>query len=796
MQFGQSTIDVVLNEGQQPAKLTTDSSGNTVLVGPDGAVVRALTDPEMPVLMLGGDHPYLQWYGTTGSNGMAQMYKDRGIKPYIAINTGNHNTYLEDPTDFMSWSQIAAMSNVADLIAHGHRHPQAWDLVNTGITVRYTGPAATATVTITSTTISGATAGAVEDFSFDMTTAPYDTLAEVVAAIDALPNWTCTMAGELAGTEASTNLLIRAATDAKTANLNLCAGGGIKITNEGTTYRRLSVGHAGGSAISIYADGVRVYYGTYSGKTLTDLVTAINALGNGITANLTNDTAAGDVNYCSGSESALCLTGGWSGSKPVPDDGLYVAAGLSHWYMVERQMKQCVDTAAANGVTFRHFAQSGGSFYANEPAGHSAFKLFRGNKKSGSSISPNAFLRQGNFIHHQATTYSGATPVYTAGGARLAALLAAIKDSPGYCVNLLTHQLVVDGTSGYSLPTSHPTNGDQIEADWVTFLDNVKTAQDAGQLVTLSQADYQRSVPVNLAALNNLLFNPKLKNSGESLRPAASDPGLIVPGWRLGAMSTTTSSVTIDADGFMTAVVTSGAPTPLQQVVSLPPGTYEFTAQVTSLAYTSGEGINLQVLGSSPDQFAFLSENPVPGQTSFLTCGALRGPGELKIRFSITPPRPSPAQVRGKTAQTYNLSTNKNIKININNIGATGDIDCSAGAAVNTAVTAKEVAAAINTAMAASSYSAEYHNIASAVAGKVVITNPYVGTDRTHNVSVLDGSTASAATAIFGGVCEAIPLHADNSMLSSLPITVGVSTNLVGTVKIGAFNLRKVGGAA
>jgi len=36
MQFGQSTINVVLNEGQLPAKLSTDASGNTVLDGEGG----------------------------------------------------------------------------------------------------------------------------------------------------------------------------------------------------------------------------------------------------------------------------------------------------------------------------------------------------------------------------------------------------------------------------------------------------------------------------------------------------------------------------------------------------------------------------------------------------------------------------------------------------------------------------------------------------------------------------------------------------------------------------------------
>ena len=47
-QFGQQTIDVVLNEGQMPAKLSTDSNGNTVLVGPDGPYYQAKLSGETP----------------------------------------------------------------------------------------------------------------------------------------------------------------------------------------------------------------------------------------------------------------------------------------------------------------------------------------------------------------------------------------------------------------------------------------------------------------------------------------------------------------------------------------------------------------------------------------------------------------------------------------------------------------------------------------------------------------------------------------------------------------------------
>lgn len=39
MQFGQSAINVVLNEGQLPAMLATDTNGNTVLVGADGEAI-------------------------------------------------------------------------------------------------------------------------------------------------------------------------------------------------------------------------------------------------------------------------------------------------------------------------------------------------------------------------------------------------------------------------------------------------------------------------------------------------------------------------------------------------------------------------------------------------------------------------------------------------------------------------------------------------------------------------------------------------------------------------------------
>lgn len=42
-------------------------------------------DAEKSVLVIGGDHPYTQWWGNDGRDGLYQMHEDLDIKPYIAI---------------------------------------------------------------------------------------------------------------------------------------------------------------------------------------------------------------------------------------------------------------------------------------------------------------------------------------------------------------------------------------------------------------------------------------------------------------------------------------------------------------------------------------------------------------------------------------------------------------------------------------------------------------------------------------------------------------------------------------
>lgn len=79
MQFGQSAINVVLNEGQLPAKLSTDASGNTVLVGEGGNIRFAETN------LVGYDTVTppedLDWLSLRSSNEWADLLIDSPYSP-------------------------------------------------------------------------------------------------------------------------------------------------------------------------------------------------------------------------------------------------------------------------------------------------------------------------------------------------------------------------------------------------------------------------------------------------------------------------------------------------------------------------------------------------------------------------------------------------------------------------------------------------------------------------------------------------------------------------------------------
>lgn len=102
MQFGQSAINVVLNEGQLPAKLSTDASGNTVLVGADGVIDapfqlasftptnRALLEAQAPAFNWGGTISASDWSISSGSPTVTTEI--RNGRPCLKIVTGAGTT--------------------------------------------------------------------------------------------------------------------------------------------------------------------------------------------------------------------------------------------------------------------------------------------------------------------------------------------------------------------------------------------------------------------------------------------------------------------------------------------------------------------------------------------------------------------------------------------------------------------------------------------------------------------------------------------------------------------------------
>ena len=152
--------------------------------------------------------------------------------------------------------------------------------------------------------------------------------------------------------------------------------------------------------------------------------------------------------------------------------------------------------------------------------------------------------------------------------------------------------------------------------------------------------------------------------------------------------------------------------------------------------------------------------------------------------------------MRAQTAPaTFDLSVNKNIKINVLSVGTTADIDCSGGTPA--ATTAKEIAAKINAAIVADANYAtkvEYHNIATVVNGYLTITAPYIGTDQASSVSVTAGSSASAVAAIFGNATvDGRAQFMGPQTSEQWTMRIALRAAYQGTIAVSNFNLREVG---
>jgi len=87
------------------------------------------------------------------------------------------------------------------------------------IKITYVGAEVTATAEVKANTLELAAPALTVTYNINIAAAAYDTLTELVAYIDGLADWTCTLGDQFDGTEASASLTIVAATDVLTAGV-------------------------------------------------------------------------------------------------------------------------------------------------------------------------------------------------------------------------------------------------------------------------------------------------------------------------------------------------------------------------------------------------------------------------------------------------------------------------------------------------------------------------------------------------------------------------------------------------
>lgn len=752
---------------------------------------------KLPTIVIGGDHPYKQWYGTNGKNGMAAMYLDNGIRPYIAINVDAVDG--PDSPDMMTWKECQQLQAMGvEFVSHGQWHVDKWSRINTGLRIEYIGGNASATVQITTTQLIATSAAPSAD-SVTVTFATDNTLAKVKTALEANGKWRVTLDAILVGDEPSTNLFaMNAARNVLTPATNqyFCAGGGIELTYSGRSYRNVFVRRTSTGSFTIFADGVTKYNLALGTTSIATLVTAINAIAGGAFSAKPCDNGRTETSskpsYLIGDELATnlkTLTHLEMSSRPVVLD-----AGLPMWYIHDRHFTVVKAIAAANGITLRHFAQSGGNFYSWHTT-HGQYGLYRGNNLYRQTTP--MFMQRSrikNFVTHRTLTDTGVSPTYRPGNCL--ALIDAIagydevqKNEP-WVVVLLVHKLQPDGSSGYSLPTAD-NYYDQTEASLATMLGAIRKKVEAGLLQTATFDELSRmsrgQSPVNM------FFNPNFKCAEASLIPAAGtqDGGFFMPGWLI-VRAATVSAMSV-ADGIMTVTNSSTTATELlSQDVELVPGkTYGISAFLDVQSYTAGNGIQWSIQ-SLNGRFQGIN---TPATNFKVTGAQINQTGEIVARFTV--PQPAnfvPPFVISDLVEPFNLSANPNIRLNILSLGSIDNLNCAAGAVSSAAVTAKEVAAAINAAVAANaSYPAEYHNCARAEAGRVIVQAPYIGTDQGATVSILTATTTSGTAIIFGNAtCEGRPSHHALPTSEQFVMRLALRSSLQGTFTIRAPQLREI----
>ncbi len=791
------------------ALLETDAGGRNRIDG-------IYSGDDRAVLVIGGDHPYAQWYNNR--KGIGKAYRDRGIKPYLAVcwdqsadkTSGNGATFR----DFSGSPQMMTLAQALELqadgiefVSHATRHVHFWDQVNTGIHVKYLGAAGAPTVLISTTGITLTGSGGAENAT--LTWASYPTLSQLQAAIGAMTNWVCYLADELDGTEASSLLIpIKAArnvadpgsSDETKSVQRFALSGGIVIDYKGTGYANVTVHLGSDNILRVYCDGVRlISIDLTVTDTFSALVTAINGYAiSGLTARLVNngyDEQATKFRetYCWGDE--LCTSLRQQQYQTTGMRSVYLQAGVNIQYVVRKLLKTCKSRAAANGIKLKNFAQPGGKFQPYlRRCSLDVHDVFRAEFSALNADSPKAMPSVDvNYVTTQQTFNTG----YDADDTRAA--IRALADSGPWYVDVLIHCIIPDGSSPYDMSIIYAGDADQTEANFIALLDEIKAQRDAGKLLVLAPDEAKIARQMS-AKPKNRVFNPSFINSGKTLlgvsTAAAGSNGRIIPGWRF-AFATSNFSAASISDGRLSMTTNGALGTtlyPVQQCVYLERGkTYDIgmLLDLTGIANTKSVKITLF------PNFGRMAGDYRDGVAGIIQSVNYFGGAIHDAVLTYTVPqtgRGTPARIVSK-AGNFNLSAGAAISINYDSIGA---VTVVIAGATPSATKAEEIAAAINAAIkadAAYTNRQEWWNIASAENGKVIIEAPYQNVAPSAQYITISNGSGNPMLTVWGGTdIRAVSTHheiIDSSYLNYM-LTIELASTTSGTVAIEAPYISEV----
>jgi len=793
-----------------------DVSGGVEFNGPDGAPVLQSASTK-PIFVMGGDHPYSQWFGTDGADGMAAMYLDRGVQPYIAINT---TTSEEQDASGIKLDPVGAPKRLTyanlrelqdfgcEIVSHGHRHPTSWERLNTGIRIRYLGAAGVATVHVENSYITLTGGGGAENAQ--ITYAANLTIAEIVSSINMMPNWSAVMAPELTGDEPSKSFLRTSAArnvKAATNNQYFAASGGIVVDwqpGTGGDYkeRRCSLRRTSSpAALKLMIGGVvKLTIDLTVTTTLSGVVAAINALAiSGLRCNLTNNgiESVSRENYLQGDEASTTLPSGGNASKwEAGHQRAIIVSGLGQMYCVHRQLSRSHQLLKAEGLRVSQFAQSGAECSSINLGAMTEYRGARVDVATLSPIAPRAMptalLAKGDWYPHFAALYASYPTVES-----LNAVTRALIDSGPWYVNMLCHSVLVDGTSGYAIENTDITPYyDQTESNLNLFLLDVKSKIDAGEIICPKPSTAQDLFPTARMP-GNMLFNPRFQNSGAvavgvwNSGTGVGSMGTIVPGWHFASNSAAFTSVSPVDDGRGDGagkIKWTGTGTAeglmLECATPLEPGVYEFGICVEMDNAVSAGGGYVEAY-ARPSWGAYSATR---GNNGGVKSNRVTGTGvhNLTLRVVAEPARREMPAIFGK-AGPYDLSVNNQITLQFDGKAATTAITVSG--ATPSATTAGEVAAAINNGLQASStYGYAYRNCANVEQGVVVVRGVEFYSDYVTPGVIVAGSATSA---VFGAETLALP-GADSNDPEIVTTQIAVYGYFPGNVTLYQPYLKKV----